>query len=804
MPAPTCWPYCYAMQTVKFPSLEALLDAVEADKRVVGSSAFAANRYPLRFVLLDTFEQCAALVERLTDRDGTVQKSVGSWLAEGYPDTMLTYTELAERIENYVHSLAPGTDSVITPFSELARFYDAAHFDSLLRTLKGIEARPQAGAAAQRIYIPIVGMEGKLARLLPDSQLTLWQLRYGEAPAARRMVLCRDTFGLRNLESRHAVVHSLDEWLRAWHDYDAASARTIISTSEALYANAGFAQPDNAFSFIACPDARTLLCQGLSYDLEPLAGGADDGRWRQLAAAIDTAADFRLADFIAGQFGTNAIGGPDDFIHLWFTHCDDFRRWLLRGWYAANHNDYLSEALGSSDDDNIFVRIALYRTGVPAQTRTRRQLLNYAADHGAHIDTETEATLAAQLEALAAKSGAAAVAPYLTRLTRTERRLAADWTGQGLIATADIAESFPDLEAYLRPTPATAPQWTREYIDAYKQAKLRDKPTPEVEAKAAELCGDEVHINKWLNTLSTTRTLLQGRHDIVAYYWIDGLGLDWLPFIAWRLELRGLRIAEAFTARALLPTTTAANREELQALSPDDIWQWKTGDLDSLAHRTGVPFPDKLLEELDTMARAIDRIAQSAGSRRVAIVSDHGLTYLSQHYDGLALGSIDTHHSGRCGHATAPLTADSRYVRLDDGTVCATGHRSLTAKTPRGLGAHGGCTPEEVLVPVVVVEPATAAGSATWQAELLTRSLAIGQTNVRWHITGLPIAASIDARYDGRNYRLRQCDQDGTWACGPLALRAGAETIELSACGQTRQYHISFTAAAVEDDPFAI
>lgn len=142
------------------------------DKESRGVNATTLNRYPLRFVLFDDFKQCSEFVDFVQNVVGSVVQSVDKWMDQSYPDIMLTYTQLADHIKSYVKE-SEGADCVIAPFSELARFYDNENnktFEALLKTIKAIEALPVALENHQRVYIPIVGLEGKMEPFAKDSQ----------------------------------------------------------------------------------------------------------------------------------------------------------------------------------------------------------------------------------------------------------------------------------------------------------------------------------------------------------------------------------------------------------------------------------------------------------------------------------------------------------------------------------------------------------------------------------------------------------------------------------------------------------
>ena len=122
----------------KFNSREELYRCVADDKCVQGINSFTLNRYPLRFVLFDNFSDYYDFVKYLQVQQGVVVQSVDEWMDKDYPDTMVTYVDLANRIKTRIKE-AKGGDCVIAPFSELARFYDnteAKIFDSLIKTIK--------------------------------------------------------------------------------------------------------------------------------------------------------------------------------------------------------------------------------------------------------------------------------------------------------------------------------------------------------------------------------------------------------------------------------------------------------------------------------------------------------------------------------------------------------------------------------------------------------------------------------------------------------------------------------------------
>ena len=61
-----------------YQDINALMEAVKADKEIEGAGAYVANRYPIRFVLFDNFRDSYEFVSRLAD-DTLVLRIVSGW-----------------------------------------------------------------------------------------------------------------------------------------------------------------------------------------------------------------------------------------------------------------------------------------------------------------------------------------------------------------------------------------------------------------------------------------------------------------------------------------------------------------------------------------------------------------------------------------------------------------------------------------------------------------------------------------------------------------------------------------------------
>lgn len=160
------------------------------------------------------------------------------------------------------------------------------------------------------------------------------------------------------------------------------------------------------------------------------------------------------------------------------------------------------------------------------------------------------------------------------------------------------------------------------YIDEYKKAKISNTISDELSALINEINNDEISFSNWYNDFKTTRTILQGRDDIDVYYWIDGLGIDWMPYISdliKKSEHKGMYLNEIMIARSSLPTTTEKNKVDLDLLSNGEIANHKIGNLDGYAHQRTNIYPDYIINELEIVSTAIKTVIDKFNGKRLLL-----------------------------------------------------------------------------------------------------------------------------------------------------------------------------------------
>lgn len=759
----------------EFTSLKDLYQEIEADKHWVGAESSLRNRYPMRFVLFENFGDFGDFVQVCQDNNVYVQ-SIEKWMKDGQNDKLITYSQLATLFEAYIKSL-PANDFVIAPFSEITRFYDNAHyaeFDSLLKTIRLIQSPEEAQRNHQRIYVPVIGMQSKVIKFKDDPNIHIWEYRSKTEYDNYQLILTKGTtYGVKGLEEHYTLCEDLRHWIALWKNAGVNIKPQIICTSKCIFANSKNAQPDNAFRYTVCNNAFEFLTKGLHIDFGKLNAREEEmPYWEELASNIEVA-DFDFEAFVNQRFNTSSLNEENVFVQTWFEYRDEFSRWLLKTYFIwkTEERNYLIRvlenvtSLGSSD---LFSQIATQIFEEPvneASTSQRLALLKEAKRQHVQITSLAEQKVEAKLSAMAAdpERGPLFAMKYMSPLTLSEQCLMIEWVGQGKIEKNYIKALFPELYAYLLPSNVQTEKdnyWINEYFQEYCLSKIGNRETENLANRLKELNTSQVSFETWRNGFKTVKTFMHNRQDIDIYYWIDGLGVDWIPFITQIVEkhkVDGVFLNEIYVAISELPTVTSVNKAKLDEMACGKLE--KIGDIDKFAH-TPKNYPAYLIDEFRIVEDAISKVLSLYNGKKIAFVSDHGISYMAQFGAGLNLAGMETNHAGRCGYwikGSAPT--DNNYIILDDGkTLCSLNNNSLSAKTPKGQGAHGGATPEEILVPIIIVSNQKNAN--VYSVKIQSHEIMANSPIVRYTIKGLSSIDTPFVTYNGVDYALHNMGGD--------------------------------------------
>ena len=133
------------------------------------------------------------------------------------------------------------------------------------------------------------------------------------------------------------------------------------------------------------------------------------------------------------------------------------------------------------------------------------------------------------------------------------------------------------------------------------------------------------------------------------------------------------------------------------------------------------------------------------------------------------------------------------------GRVSALRHESLTSKIDTGSGCHGGCTPEEVLVPVFIISDFEQRTSCS----ISQKSLEVSASSpvMKFGIQGLSNVDIPFLLYNGKRYALHLEGVD-IYASEPIDLVNGVETVEVWVDDMPHPFHFKAKLGTEENDLF--
>ena len=312
---------------------------------------------------------------------------------------------------------------------------------------------------------------------------------------------------------------------------------------------------------------------------------------------------------------------------------------------------------------------------------------------------------------------------FLTGDTREERiyilRMVGQWLKQDaaqVCASKMLKLRYPLLQAYLGLMPDELGSVYNEYISEYKAHKLANTLPESDERFFRGIEPDSLPFRYSVINQKIT--------DSTVMLWIDGLGFEYLSLLLDKLaQSEDGTVVSCTLTQALLPTETEFNEQWKQMSVPYE----KLNKLDKLAHKGVVDEPDYytcIEEQIAFFNRVSDKANELLKNyQRVIITGDHGASRLAARFfhtrKGLPVFKDATplSHGRYCSIKTKPVGV---YEDLKETTDSSGQHylvfTSYNHFSLSGFAAgkdddnviygevHGGASPEEMIVPVVVFD----------------------------------------------------------------------------------------------------
>ncbi|MCD7774057.1 MAG: BREX-4 system phosphatase PglZ [Clostridiales bacterium] len=389
---------------------------------------------------------------------------------------------------------------------------------------------------------------------------------------------------------------------------------------------------------------------------------------------------------------------------------------------------------------------------------------------------------------------------YIKNDEREERIYLLKMVGQWLRKDAEqvngsekLKEAFPALSAYLSRNPDVLQSDIGAYMSRYKAHKLENT-----------LPNDEELYFGGANASSFDyryAVLSEYEDDDTFILWVDALGIEWLSLLYWGIENNcSGTIKKVSLAQATLPTETCFNEQWKSMSMPYK----KLDKLDKLAHKGVVDEPDyyACIEDQMSFVTGLGREAESLLEKyhRVVITGDHGTSRLAARFfhcrEGLDApeDAVVYSHGRYCKlpQNVTPTIPNVEIVKDAKGDRYAVFSNYDHFKQP-GFAAgaddenavygevHGGASPEEMLVPVIVIESNKEVQLTTsWDNQTVKISMRKAKLTVSFNRQ----VESLNMKMAGTQAAVSKIDEGKTWAVVFPGVKAGTYSVEANADGK--------------------
>lgn len=751
---------------IRFDSYDALLAEIKLD---MNDGAPLRCRYPVRFIMLNNFNVWHQLAQDLAGLG--VQPLNLEELIEDNHERWITTDELSRTIK------ARTVTSVVAPFSELVRFYSDSDFRGFFNEIILTE---DIDCPKKRLYIPLIGLQNRFSSFLNgfsriEESAPVWAYLTEEH---KTKVFLTTIKNKSNAFASHENIKCLDtlyDWLRFWKTH--APQEQIICSSGPINRKERYSDPDNIFTFEHIKNSHEYIDSFLGVNVPFTYDTTEEDFWSHLLEDIIKTGPsaFSFSSFVSARFGFTSVSTRELFRQWVETETTPYGRWLLK-------NYFLSSAIADKYQylKICFDEITDYENHYELPSKIAERIFYFS-------EPSTQNKYAAEREMLIKRSSVVFneftdestknyIKNCLGELDQNNTRLAitlttgifdfekvlitawyADRANTGL-TLEKAAEKFPDLGMYLsdlKPSQKRKDNWHLDYLSAYRDAKLYDEITDDIASFIADKNHDVDAFYDWYHSFNETHDLLHKHQNSAELrpekvYWVDALGAEFLPYLLSIFEdsSHGFRVLYSEITRCTIPSATAQNRF-------DNVVKYE--DLDKIAHDAGYKKNATLVRELKVLADKMWEIitSNSHGEHTVAIVSDHGLSCLSRLADSKKYDA-KVEHDGRYINVTGKykLYNDADYVvhvNENDGEryKVALTHSSLGRKPVHEV--HGGCTPEEVLVPYIIITNKKQ-NLTSYKYELITKDIEVSEPVITVNV--MPQPSRVKLTIDGQDYNM--------------------------------------------------
>lgn len=338
-------------------------------------------------------------------------------------------------------------------------------------------------------------------------------------------------------------------------------------------------------------------------------------------------------------------------------------------------------------------------------------------------------------------------------------------------------------------------EWIIEYLRKYKKSKLSDSITDTLNEMLSKFNKDEKSFYDWYHGFESIHSLFHANR-VDKVFWIDALGIEWVSFIENYLSQtkKEMKVVKKLVGVTNLPSSTDQNR-----FSDSKYIQ----DFDTFIHNNPYSYPDSIIKEMHEIKCIIDSYLILDSEQTIALVSDHGLTALSRLVDSKKYGKEDSHEGRYIEVEGKDHTQDSDYLihksEIDHNNyLIALKHNSLGKKPIREV--HGGCTPEEVLVPLIIISNKKDIPVIEYSITIEKTEISKKEPVISINIAPKPFSADFEIK--GKAKKLNFNNSNNKWEANIDKSLSGKVLIKVRVEKTENSFTINIISGIIEEDLF--
>ena len=688
-------------------SMQGLYAALTRD--IKDTRSIIGNRYGVRFILLNAPVELSSCIQTVKHYGGLEYSiSEASVLSHPNEDCLLTIWQALNFIKEKEGIC------IISGISQFSRDLSDEEFNKFFRDLADYETH----SPERKIYIPLVDIHDRFRRIFwndypRNSQERVLPLKVAKQEATNRAVCL---FSSLTFDEKDGIlpVYNFKEWLDLEHHVHATK---IVIKSNCLRWRFSKIQHGGGYYRYYGADSYAELTARLYPSFFSHTWINESHHitfWKKILSVCDFTTN--CCAFVERYFNYYNLS-ETIWLDLFFRKNDNFEKWLLLQFAASCSKD---ESYLQIVAKQILKEKSISYSPVAFASLLYSHIFDLDSDNRKLFADSRKHTLLEWIKVGASFENIDVSVENKQRLTtlfnedffgfkqlftgvfQFEKEIILNAFKEGRISLETVLELIPDIHSYLDDSCLekydVAP-WIKTYFSSYRCAKLKNEITEEVQALIESQNSSDAAFWKWFYDLSLTQDQIRDINN-AHFVWVDALGFEWVPYIVNRLNsLLPEKEVLVQPSRCDLPSNTKLNRFESVA---------KKSELDKLYHEGHYRYPASILSEIDCVDKIVQDIsALSEQHERVYVVSDHGASALSRLTDGLNQFS-GVEHDGRYVSINRELVDDPygiTYTNSSDGKMylIARTYHSLSSKPSREV--HGGGTPEEVIVPLLIIQP---------------------------------------------------------------------------------------------------